>query len=72
MAALGACASITAQMYAKKKQWNLQSVPLPRTSRHSFHLDPATDTAGRCPTGRLRAIDEPPMCRVFPGWQVSA
>jgi putative redox protein len=26
MAALGACASITAQMYAKRKQWNLQSV----------------------------------------------
>jgi len=25
-AALGACASITAQMYAKRKQWNLQSV----------------------------------------------
>jgi putative redox protein len=26
MAALGACASITTQMYAKRKQWNLQSV----------------------------------------------
>ena len=26
MASLGACASITAQMYAKRKQWNLQSV----------------------------------------------
>ena len=26
MAALGACASITAQMYAKRKKWNLQSV----------------------------------------------
>jgi putative redox protein len=26
MAALGACASITAQMYAKRKQWKLQSV----------------------------------------------
>src|SRR5215469_8603403 len=26
MAALGACANITAQMYAKRKQWNLQSV----------------------------------------------
>src|SRR5215470_1821014 len=26
MASLGTCASITAQMYAKKKQWNLESV----------------------------------------------
>jgi putative redox protein len=26
MASLGACASITAQMYAKRKRWNLQSV----------------------------------------------
>ena len=26
MASLGACASITAQMYAKRKQWNLQGV----------------------------------------------
>jgi putative redox protein len=26
MAALGACASITAQMYAERKQWNLQTV----------------------------------------------
>ena len=26
MASLGACASITAQMYAKRKQWKLQSV----------------------------------------------
>jgi putative redox protein len=33
MAALGACASITTQMYAKRKQWNLQSV----------HIDVAYD-----------------------------
>jgi putative redox protein len=39
MAALGACASITAQMYAEKKQWNLQSVHIDVT----YEQVPAAD-----------------------------
>jgi uncharacterized OsmC-like protein len=39
MAALGACASITPQMYAKRKQWNLQSVHIDVTYERVLAAD---------------------------------
>ena len=45
MASLGACASITAQMYAKRKQWNLQSVHIDVAYRRVLAADNAVSAA---------------------------
>lgn len=45
MASLGACASITAQMYAKRKQWNLQSVHIDVAYERALAADHAASAA---------------------------
>src|SRR5215831_19970693 len=45
MASLGACASITAQMYAKRKQWNLQSVHIDVAHERAHAADNAASGA---------------------------
>src|SRR5215470_9521891 len=45
MASIGACASITAQMYAKRKQWNLQSVYIDVAHEQALAADNAPSGA---------------------------
>ena len=61
MAALGACASITAQMYAKRKRWNLQSVHIDVAYERVL---PADNTA---PVATIGMVDQLEMGISFVG-----